>query len=205
MSVSRIEDLPNELWLELFVYFTWSELSNTWYQWKLNSRIEMLVEVARNGVALSLSSMLFKGYSQCLDYLSFEHPMIADRITSLLLNESFVSSEIISHWLENGVCYFPRLRQCIVYMHLINRCARRDIILLIRQHASILRRIVFYFNQLDRYYSIMRMFIKQGISLHTMEFIIIKGKQIFLLVNIRISSLIIKYLYGSEKSFSCFQ
>ena len=194
MSVSRIEDLPNELWLEVFTYFTWSELNRTWYRWKLNSRIEMLVEVARNGVALSLSSMSFQRYSQCLDYLSFEHPMIAHRITSLLLNESSVSSEIISRWVENGVCFFPRLRQCMVYMDLINRCARRDVILLISRHASILRRIVFYFNGLDIYYSIMRMFIKQRISLHTMEFIIIKGKQMFLLMNTRISSLIIRYL-----------
>ena len=180
MTVTRLEDLPNELWFELFVYFTWSELNSTWFQWKLNNRIEILTEVAQNRVALSLSSLSFKTYSQCLHYFEHEHPMIADRITSLLLNESAVSSEIINRWLENGTSFLPRIRQCTVYMDLINRSVRRDVILLIGRHASILRHTVFYFNNVDRYYSIMKMFIEERISLHTMQFIMIRGKEICL-------------------------
>lgn len=177
MVVTRLEDLPNESWLEVLVYFTWSELNSTWVQWKLNNRIEMLVKVAENRVALSLSSMSLKTWSECLHYLENEHPMMASRITSLLLNESVLSSEIVNHWLENGACFLPRIRQCTVYMDLINRSVRRNILLLIGRHASMLRRIVFYFDRVDRYYSIMEMFIEQGISLHTMQFIITKGKR----------------------------
>ena len=177
MTATRLEDLPNELWLELFVYFTWSELNSTWLQWKLNNRIQMLAEVAQDRVALSLSSLSFTTYSQCLHYFEHEHPMIAYRITSLLLNESAMSDEILDRWLENGTSFLPRIRRCTVYIDLINRSARRNVILLIRQHASILRRIVFYFNGVDRYYVIMKKFIEERISLHTMQFIIIRGKQ----------------------------
>ena len=176
MSVTTLEDLPNELWLEVFIYFSWSELNTTWFQWKLNHRIEMLVEVAKNHVALSLSSMSLTRHSQCLHYFEHEHSLIASRITSLLLNESSVASEIISRWRENDTSFLPRLRQCTVYMNLINRSDRAKIILLIGRHASILRRIVFYFNKIDRYYVILKMFIEQRISLHTMQFIMIKGK-----------------------------
>ncbi|CAF4858465.1 unnamed protein product, partial [Rotaria magnacalcarata] len=66
MPATRLEDLPNELWLELFVYFTWSELRSTWFQWKLNKRIQVLAEVAQSRVALALSSMSFTTYGQCL-------------------------------------------------------------------------------------------------------------------------------------------
>ncbi|CAF4307506.1 unnamed protein product [Rotaria sp. Silwood2] len=173
MTVIRLEDLPNELWLELFVYFTWSELNSTWFQWKFNNRIQMLAEVARNRVALSLSSMSFTTYGKCLHYFEHEHPMIAYRITSLLLNESAVSNEIINRWLENDTSFLPRIRQCTVYIDLVSRSVRANVILLIRRHASILRRIVFYFERVDRYYSILKMIIEQGISLHTMQFIII--------------------------------
>ncbi|CAM4865761.1 unnamed protein product [Rotaria socialis] len=62
MTATRLEDLPNELWLELFVYFTWFELNSTWLQWKLNNRIQFLAQIAQNRVALSLSSMSFITY-----------------------------------------------------------------------------------------------------------------------------------------------
>ena len=178
MVLNRLEDLPNELWLELFVYFTWSELNSTWFQWKLNNRIEMLAQVAQNRVALSLSSMSLKTSRECLHYFEHEHPVIASRITSLLLNESAVSNEILNRWVEIGRSFLPRLRQCTVYMDLIDRSARRKVILLIGRHATILRRITFYFEGVDRYYSIMTRLIEERISLHTMQFIIIKGKQI---------------------------
>jgi hypothetical protein len=177
MTVTRLEDLPNELWLELFVYFTWLELNSTWLQWKLNNRIQLLAQIAQNRVALSLSSMSFITYGEWLHYFEHEHPIIAHRITSLLLNESIVSNEIISRWLENDNSFFPRIRQCTVYMDLVNRYVRTNIILLIRQHASILFRIVFYFNRLDRYNVILKWFIEQHISLHTMQLIVIKGNQ----------------------------
>lgn len=113
-------------------YFTWSELNSTWFQWKFNNRIQMLAEVAQNRVALSLSSMSFTTYSQRLHYFEHEHPMIAYRITSLLLNESAASSEIISRWLENGTSFLPCIRQCTVYMDVINRYVRAYVIFLIR-------------------------------------------------------------------------
>jgi hypothetical protein len=39
MSVTVLEDLPNDLWLKLVIYFTWVELDSTWLQWNLNCRI----------------------------------------------------------------------------------------------------------------------------------------------------------------------
>jgi len=176
MTVTRLEDLPNELWLELFVYFTWLELNSTWLQWKLNNRIQLLSQIAHNRVALSLSSMLFITYGEWLYYFEHEHPIIAHRITSLLLNESIVSNEIISRWLENEKSFLPRIRKCTVYIDRINRSARTKIILLICRHALTLRHIVFYFNEVDRYYVIMKMIIEERISLHTMQFIMIEGK-----------------------------
>ncbi|CAF4015712.1 unnamed protein product [Rotaria sp. Silwood1] len=179
MTATRLEDLPNELWLELFVYFTWFELNSTWLQWKLNNRIQLLAQIAQNRVALSLSSMSFITYGEWLHYFEHEHPIIAHRITSLLLNESIISNEIISRWLENEKSFLPRIRKCTVYVDLINRYTRINIILLICRHALTLRHIVFYFSEIDRYYVIMKKVIEERISLHTMQFIMIKGKEMF--------------------------
>ncbi len=188
MTVTKLENLPNELWLEFFVYFTWSELNSTWLQRKLNSRIEMLAQIAQDRVALTLSSTSFTTYGQCLHYFEYEHPTIAHRITSLLLNESVVSNEIISRWLENDNSFLPCIRQCTIYIDLVNRFVQSNIILLIRRHASIIRRIVFYFNRLDICNIILKRFIEQHISLHTMQFIVIKGNQkcFLFLRNIRV-------------------
>ncbi|CAF3022008.1 unnamed protein product [Rotaria sp. Silwood2] len=176
MTVTRLEHLPNELWFELFIYFTWSELESSWIHWKLNSRIQILAEIAQNRVALSLSSMSFTTYDQCLHYFEHEHPIKACRITSLLLNESIVSNEIINRWLENEKSFLPRIRKCTIYIDRINRYVRTNIILLIRRHTLTIRHIVFYFNGLSRYSVILKYFIEQCISVHTMEFIVIKDK-----------------------------
>ena len=177
MTVTRLEELPNELWLELFVYFTWLELNSTWLQWKFNNRIQLLVQIALNRVALSLSSLSFIRYGEWLHYFEYEHSKIAHRITSLVLNESIISNEIINRWLENEKSFLPRIRKCIVYIDLINRSARLNIILLISRHALTLHHIVFYFNGIDKYYVIMQRVIKERISLHTMEFIMIEGNE----------------------------
>ncbi|CAF3913366.1 unnamed protein product, partial [Rotaria sp. Silwood1] len=115
MTATRLEDLPNELWLELFVYFTWFELNSTWLQWKLNNRIQLLAQIAQNRVAVSLSSMSFITYGEWLHYFEYEHPIIAHRITSLLLNESIISNEIIGRWLENEKSFLPRIRKYSKY------------------------------------------------------------------------------------------
>ncbi|UJR29379.1 hypothetical protein I4U23_010591 [Adineta vaga] len=179
MTISRLEDLPNELWLEFFVYFTWSELNSTWLQWKLNNRIQLLTQMAQNRVALSLESTSFKTYGQCLDYFKYEHPLVAHHITSLLLNEPIVSNEIIDRWLENEKSFLPCIRKCIVYIDLIDKPALRNIILLIRRHALTLRHVVFYFSGINRYYMIMRKIIEERISLHTMKFIITTDSRFF--------------------------
>jgi hypothetical protein len=183
MTITKLEDLANELWLEVFVYFTWSELNSTWFQWKLNNRIELLVRFAQNRVALSLSSTSFTTHSQCLHYFEHEHPKLAHRITSLLLNESLVSNEIINRWNKNEISFLPRIRKCIVYIDLINRYVRTNIIYLIRRHASTLRHIIFYFEKIDRYFAVMKKFIEEQISLHTMQFIMIEGKHESFLLN----------------------
>jgi hypothetical protein len=145
MTATRLEDLPNELWLQLFVYFTWEQLSSTWLEWKLNSRIQTLAQAAQTHVAFEISSASFRTYSQCLNYFQNEHLTIAYRITSLVFNESVLSNEIVNRWLKNGASYFPRIRHCTVYFHLVSQYVRCNIIRLIHQNAPTLRRVVLYF------------------------------------------------------------
>ena len=135
----------------------------------------MLVQIAQNRVALSLSSMSFIRYGEWLHYFEDKHPKLAHRITSLLLNESMVSNEILSRWIENEKSFLPRIRKCTIYI---------DLILLISRHALTLRHIVFYLNAIDRYYIIMKKVIEERISLHTMQFIMIEGKQMFFFVKV---------------------
>lgn len=179
MTASRFEDLPNELWLEVLVYFTWLEVSGTWMQWKLNHRIQELAERAQKSVALSLSSTSSRTSSEWLHYFEDEHPKLADRITSLLLNEYIVSNEILSRWLEDERSFLPRLRKCLVYIDLISGPARSNLLLLICRHALTLRQIVFYFHGINRYHVTMQRVIERGISLPAMQFILIKGKDCF--------------------------
>ena len=177
MSITILEDLPNELWFELFVYFTSLELNSTWIQWKLNNRIQSLAQLAQNRVALSLSSMSFLRYDQWINYFQDEHPKIAHRITSLLLNESIISNEILNRWIENEKYFLPRIRKCVVYIDLINTFTRTNLIRLISRHGFPLHHLVFYSNKIDKYYIIIKQIIEQRISLHTMQFIIMEGKQ----------------------------
>jgi hypothetical protein len=175
MTATRLEDLPNELWLELFAYFTWMQLSSTWLVWKLNSRVQMLAQVAQTRVAFDISSLLFVTHNQCSNYFEHEHPTMAYRITSLLLNDSLLSNEIVSRWVENGSSYFPRIRHCTIYFYLVSGYVRSNIIRLIHQNASTLRRIVFYFKKFDDYARILKRIIEQRISLHTIQLIIVEG------------------------------
>ena len=202
MTITRLENLPNELWLELFVYFTWLELNSTWLQWKLNNRIQLLVQTAQNRVTLSLSSLSFITYGEWLHYFEYEHPKIAHRITSLLLNESIISNEIISRWLENEKSFLPRIRKCTVYIDLINSSARINIIVLSSRHALSVRHIVFYFNEIDIYYVIMQKVIKERISLHTMEFIMIEGINIHGISKIKYYLVLDSTYYKWKSSFS---
>ena len=180
MVVTILEDLPNELWLELFVYFTYAELRSTWLDWKLNSRIETLAKVVQTRVALEISSSSFRTYAQYLHYLEYEHPTIAYRITSLLFNEPVLSNEIVKRWLEIGSSFLPNIRHCTIYFYLVSgyaqsRIVQSRIVQLIHQHASTLRRIVLYFDHYEVYEQTLKQIIKEGISLHTMELIIVEG------------------------------
>jgi hypothetical protein len=175
MIATTLEDLPPELWLELFVYFTWVQLNSTWLEWKLNNRIQTLAQVAQTRVALEMSSTSFRTFSQSLNYFKNEHSIITYRITSLVLNESVLSNEIVSQWLKNGASYFPRIRHCTVYFHLVSKYVRCYIIRLIHQNASTLRRVVLYFDTIEVYEQILNKIIKRQISLHTMQLIFVRG------------------------------
>ena len=73
---------------------------------------------------------------------------------------------------------------CRLYLDLINRFTRTNLIQLISRHVFPLHHIVFYLNEMNKYYFIMKQMIEQRISLHTMKFIIMEGKQcIFLLID----------------------
>jgi hypothetical protein len=175
MIVTTLEDLPNELWLELFVYFTWEQLNSTWLEWKLNNRTQTLAQIAQTRVALEMSSTSFRTYSQSVNYFENKHSTISYRITSLVLNESVLSNEIVKQWLKNGASFFPRIRHCTVYFHLVSEYVRRYIIRLIHQNASTLRRVVLYFDMIEDYEQILNNIIKRQISLHTMQLIFFRG------------------------------
>lgn len=145
MTVTRLEELPSELWLGLFVYFTRLELNSTWVQWKLNNRKQLLAQIAQNRVTLWLSSMSFIPYDEWLHYFEHEHPNNSSSYNfSSAQWINIVSNEIISRSIQNEKSFLPRIRKCIVYIDLINRSARINIILLICRHALTLRHIVLF-------------------------------------------------------------
>ena len=66
---------------------------------------------------------------------------------------------------------------CRLYLDLINRFTRTNLIQLISRHGFPIHHLVFYSNKIDKYYIIIKQIIEQRISLHTMQFIIMEGKQ----------------------------
>ncbi len=174
MTATRLEDLPNELWLELFVYFTSLELSSTWLDWSLNSRIQMLAQMAQSRVALEISTMSLKTWSQLLYYFEHEHQSIAHRITSIVFDEAVMSSEITRRWLDNG-SFLPRIRRCMIFVDFVGKHVLSNLIQLIHQNMSILRHLVIFFDRAGLYERILEQLIKRCISLHTMELIIVNG------------------------------
>ena len=177
MTVTTVEDLPNELWFELFIYFTWSELNSTWLHWNLNRRIQMLARAAQSRVAFTLSPTSLKSHAQYSHYFEHEHPRMAPRITSLVLDDSILASEIVSHWLHHGQCFLPRLRRCTIHVELVGGYVRANIIQVIRQYASTLRHLVFYCKTFRRHNHVWRQLIMQRISLHTMQLIASEGNR----------------------------
>lgn len=149
MAVASLEDLPNEWWLEFFIYFTWVELDSTWLQWNLNGRIQTLARAAQSRVAFTLSPMSLKTHEQYSYYFEHEHLHMAPRITSLVLNDTVLASEIVSRWLHHGHAFFPRLRRCTIYYDLVGRYARASIVRVIDQCAPALRHLVVYFNSFE--------------------------------------------------------
>ena len=176
MPVTRLEDLPNELWLELFIYFTWSDLDSTWLHWNLTSRIQTLVRAAQSRVAFTLSPTWSKTHEQYAQYFEHEHSRMASRITSLVLNDSILGSEIVSRWLHHGHSFFPRLRRLTIHFDRIGRYARGNIVQVLHEHAPTLRRCLFYFKSDEAHNRLWRNLIRQRISLHTMQLIVIEGR-----------------------------
>lgn len=177
MSILKIENLPDELWLEIFIYFTSSELNSTWIKWRLNSRIQALAGVAQSHVAFEMTSTLLERRSEWLNYFEHDHLTIAHRITSLVLDEPIISHEIVERWLQNGSSFFPRIRRCTVFVHLIGTTVFSDLIRLIYQGKSNLRRLILFFDGSDMYKCLLEQILQYRISLHTMQLIIIKGNK----------------------------
>jgi hypothetical protein len=167
MSVTVLGDLPIELWLELFIYFTWVELDSTWLQWNLNRRIRTLALAAQSRVTFALSPTSLKTH---------EHPRMAPRIASLVLNDSILGSEILTRWVHQGPSFFPRLRRCTIHYDLVGRYVRANIVRVIDQCAPTLRHLVFYFKSFETHNRLWSRLIRQHISLRTMELIVIKGQ-----------------------------
>jgi hypothetical protein len=163
-----LEDFPNELWLELFIYFTWVELDSTWLQWNLNRRIRTLALAAHPRVTFALSPRSLKTHEQYSHYFESEHPRMAPRITSLVLNDSILGSEIVTRWLHQGPSFFPRLRRCTIHYDLVGRYVRASIVRVIQQCASTLRHLVFYFKTLEMHDRLWRRLIRQSIAVPTM-------------------------------------
>lgn len=177
MNIVKIENLPNELWLEIFVYFTSSELNSTWIKWRLNSRIQTLAVVAQSRVAFEMTSTLLKSRSEWLKYFEHNHLTIAHRITSLILDEPIISHEIVERWLQNGSSFFPRIRRCTIFVHLVETTVLFDLIRLIHQGKSTLRCLTLFFDGSDMYKCLLKQILQYRISLHTMQLIIIKGNK----------------------------
>ena len=177
MPVTVFEDLPNELWLELFVYFTWAELDSTWLHWNLNRRVQALALAAHSRVAFMLSPTSSKTHEQYAHYFEHDHPRMADRIASLVLNDSILASEIVTRWLDQGPSFFPRLRRCTIHFHLVGRYVRASIVRVIQQCTPTLRHLLFYFKTFEMHDRLWRRLITQGISVHTMQLIVIEGEQ----------------------------
>ena len=175
---NKIEHLPNELWLEVFVYFTWSELQSTWLTGRLNRRIQNLALAAQSRVALELTSMSLKNRSQWLDYFEHQHSAIAHRITLLVLDEPILSCEIVERWLEKGSSFFPRLRRCVIYDHLVKGVAISNLIRLIEREPSTLQHLIIFFRGADNYRFVLKQILDHRISPVSMELIIAKGNVI---------------------------
>jgi hypothetical protein len=176
MSVTVLEDLPNELWLELFIYFTWAELDSAWLHWNLNRRIRMLALAAQSRVTFALSPTSLKTHEQYSHYFERGHPRMAPRITSLVLNDSILASEIVIRWLHQGPSFFPRLRRCTIHYDLVGRYVRASIVRVMQQCASTLRHLVFYFKTFETHDWLWRRLIRQSISVQTMQLIVIEGE-----------------------------
>ncbi|CAF2901112.1 unnamed protein product [Rotaria sp. Silwood2] len=87
---NKLEILPNELFLNLFSYFSWDEVLISF--WSLNKRINNLIcsifEINKNGIIFNKPALSYKKFSKIL--------------LPLILNSSSLSSNI-QHIYVNGI------------------------------------------------------------------------------------------------------
>jgi hypothetical protein len=99
------------------------------------------------------------------------------RITSLVLDDPILASEVVSRWLHHGLCFLPRLRRCTIHFELVGRDVRWNLMHAIRQYAPALRHLVFRVKKFEWHNHVWKWLITQRISLHTMQLIVSEGKR----------------------------
>ncbi|CAF1437661.1 unnamed protein product [Rotaria sordida] len=130
---NKLEILPSEIFLNIFLYFSWDEVLISF--WSLNKRINSIIcsifEINKNGIIFNKPGLSYKKFSKILLPLIFNSLSLCssikyihiDGINSIYFH--LIYQDIFSH--NNKLIYrFPNLKSLYITRCLLYKLLRRE-------------------------------------------------------------------------------
>ncbi|CAF1469427.1 unnamed protein product [Rotaria sp. Silwood1] len=140
---NKLEILPNELFLNIFSYFSWDEVLISF--WSLNKRINNLIlsifEINKNGIIFNKPGLSYKKFSKILLPLIFNSLSLSssikyihfDGLNSIYLN--LIYQDIFFHN-DKSICCFPNLKSLYISRCLLSQSLIQTLSFLIQYQLN---------------------------------------------------------------------
>ncbi|CAF1249554.1 unnamed protein product [Rotaria sordida] len=119
---NKLEILPNEILLNIFVYFSWDELLISFWSFdkRINNLIYSIFEINQNGIIFDKPGLSYKKFSKILlplifnslSLCSFIKYIHVDGINSICFN--LIYQDIFSHNDDKSILRFPNLKSLYI-------------------------------------------------------------------------------------------
>ncbi|CAF0965456.1 unnamed protein product [Rotaria sordida] len=140
---NKLEILPNEIFLNIFLYFSWDEILISF--WSLNKRINSIIcsifEINKNGIIFNKPGLSYKKFSKILLPLIFNSLSLCssikyihiDGINSIGFN--LIYQDIFSHN-DKSIHRFPNLKSLYITRCLLSQSLIQTLSFLIQYQLN---------------------------------------------------------------------
>ena len=141
--ISKLEILPNEIFLNIFCYLEWNEILIS--LWSLNKRIDSLIYLSflinRNGIVINNLNFTYKNFSEILLPLILNSSSLSSNIKYIYFNGinsisfDFIYQKIF-YWNDKQINPFPNLKSLYLTRCLLSQSLIEILCFLIQYHLN---------------------------------------------------------------------